>query len=237
MTARVAPALEPLAGGHGRRATLRSVFESITAESCPYRYNFHLHSVFSDGCLTADAIISQAIQHGLEGLTITDHHSVDGYFAARRWLDHRHQDGWGHGPSLSLWTGVEITAELLGTAVHILGYDFDPNGVAIAPYLTGQEVEGDELRSAGAVIQAIHRSGGIAVLAHPMRYRLAAELLVDAAAALGIDGLEAFYAYKNPEPWAASPEQTARSLQLAEQFDLLTTCGTDSHGPSILRRL
>lgn len=236
MTARVAPALEPLAGGHGRRATLRSVFESITAESCPYRYNFHLHSVFSDGCLTADAIISQALQYGLEGLTITDHHSVDGYFAARRWLERRRREGWDGGDGFSIWTGVEITAELLGTTVHILGYDFEPDVPAIAPYLTGQEVEG-ELRSAAAVIRAIHRSGGLAVLAHPMRYRLGAELLVDAAAALGIDGLEAFYAYKNPEPWAASPAQTERSLRLAAQFNLLTTCGTDSHGPNILRRL
>jgi predicted metal-dependent phosphoesterase TrpH len=77
----------------------------------------------------------------------------------------------------------------------------------------------------------------LAVLAHPFRYWLPAEVLVPAAAALGIDGLEVYYAYKNPEPWSPSPEETAIGEELAQTYGLLKTCGTDSHGSSILRRI
>jgi hypothetical protein len=54
---------------------------------------------------------------------------------------------------------------------------------------------------------------------------------------LGVDGLEVYYAYKNPEIWIPSPEVTEKAEELAEAYGLLKTCGTDSHGPSILRRI
>ena len=67
-------------------ATLRSVFESLTAESCPRDYNFHIHTVHSDGRLRPEQVLEQAIELGLKGLAITDHHSTGGYQVAQRWL-------------------------------------------------------------------------------------------------------------------------------------------------------
>jgi predicted metal-dependent phosphoesterase TrpH len=90
---------------------------------------------------------------------------------------------------------------------------------------------------AAAVIAAIQAAGGIAVLAHPARYRLSASGLVPIAAALGIDGVETYYAYANPEDWVPCPRHTPTVEQLAQDYGLLTTCGTDTHGPSLLRRL
>ena len=234
MTARVASVRQSSIAGHRSRAMLQCVFESIDAQSCPYRYNFHLHSVYSDGCLTPESIVAQATQYGLEGLALTDHHSIDGYFAVRRALDRA--TGGDRAQPFLLWTGVEVTVDLADTRVHVLGYGFDPDSPALTPYLQGTEPDGDD-RDAGRAIAAIQAAGGLAVLAHPMRYRESVDVLIPQAAELGIDGVEAFYTYKNPEPWITSPKQTAHVLDLARQFNLLTTCGTDSHGPSILRKM
>ncbi|MFM7612651.1 MAG: PHP domain-containing protein, partial [Synechococcales cyanobacterium] len=64
---------------------LNQVFKAIDGGSCPYSYNFHLHTTSSDGQLLADELIEQAFELGLKGLAITDHHSLEGY---RRGLAH-----------------------------------------------------------------------------------------------------------------------------------------------------
>ncbi|MBU6187541.1 MAG: PHP domain-containing protein [Synechococcales bacterium] len=212
---------------------LNQVFKAIDGGSCPYSYNFHLHTTSSDGQLLADELIEQAFELGLKGLAITDHHSLNGYYIAHEWLAH-------HPTPLSnlpqLWTGIEISADLLDNEVHILGFAFDPHHPSLIPYLTSMTAVGNDY-TATAVIDAIHQAGGVAVLAHPCRYRKSADQLVAAASLLGIDGLETYYAYDNPKPWRASPHQTVQVKALAQQYNLFTTCGTDTHGKSILYRI
>jgi len=220
-------------------ATLRSVFEKTTEESCPRSFNFHIHTVCSDGRLQPEQVIEQAIAIGLQGLAITDHHSVSGYRKAQQWLENWLWSSFNKCRSdqaPTLWTGMEINADLLGTEVHILAYAFDPEHTALRPYQQGGAVVGDAYR-AERVIAAIHAAGGLAVLAHPARYRLAATALIPEAARLGVDGVEAYYAYTNPSPWQPSARQTQEVLQLSMAHRLLNTCGTDTHGLSLLQRL
>ncbi|WP_404784239.1 PHP domain-containing protein [Altericista sp. CCNU0014] len=223
-------------GLQGSITSLKSVFQSITPESCPSIYNFHLHTVYSDGQMRPEALVQQAVSYGLKGLAITDHHTVAGYQAARRWLDRWSLQSAGEHLEPYLWSGVEITAQLLGTEVHILGYGFDLEHSAIKPYLYGQSPVG-EASKAVQVIQALQEAGGLAVLAHPARYKLGPADLIPAAVRLGIDGVEAYYCYGNIDPWQSSPDQTQRILELSQAYGLLTSCGTDSHGLSILKRI
>ncbi|MBW4519607.1 MAG: PHP domain-containing protein [Scytolyngbya sp. HA4215-MV1] len=217
--------------------TLRQVFEAIDEKSCPYQFNFHMHTVHSDGQLQPESLMEQAIAIGLQGLAITDHHQVSGYLAAQQWLDTWKRDHCQAEQSAPhLWTGVEITAQLLYTEVHILGYGFDPAHAAIAPYLQGCAPHGKAAQAEG-VITSLHQAGGFAVLAHPVRYRRSAEDLITTAATLGIDGIEAYYAYNNPNPWQPSFQETEQVKQLGQQFNLLTTCGTDTHGRNLLMRI
>jgi hypothetical protein len=209
---------------------LRQVFSEITADSCPRRFNFHMHTVFSDGRLTPEEIMNQAVQIGLQGMAITDHHSVDGYYRAIEWLS---------GQQIQvpyLWTGIEITAYLSPVDVHILGYGFDPVHPSLAPYLTGREPRGVDAR-AERVIDALHTAGAIVVLAHPARYRRPPSELIPHAVELGIDGVETYYAYNNPNPWIPSFEQTETVKRLGNRYNLLHTCGTDTHGLDLLQRL
>lgn len=212
---------------------LKSVWETIDAASCPRSYNFHLHTIASDGNLTPIDLIQQAIAIGLKGLAITDHHSVAGFQAAESYLT-----------SISLerknlpqlWTGTEITSQLLAVEVHILGYGFDPEHPAINSYLQGDRPRG-KTAQAKRVIESIHQAGGLAVLAHPERYRSSASKLIPAAAELNIDGVETYYAYNNPPTWQPSPGKTELVQALAAKHHLYSTCGTDTHGLNILQRL
>ncbi|MGF1536871.1 MAG: PHP domain-containing protein [Elainellaceae cyanobacterium] len=210
---------------------LRQVFSATGPESCPQHYNFHMHTVFSDGRMQPEQLAEQAVRNGLSGFAITDHHSTGGFRRAYQWLKENPSDAAPH-----LWSGVEVNAGMLNCEVHILCYAFDPDHSAMQPYTAGQSVTGDRY-AAGAVIQAVHDAGGLTVLAHPSRYRQSVVDLVPEAARLGIDGIETYYAYDNPAPWRPSPKQTAIAYELGERHGLFHTCGTDTHGLSLLQRL
>ncbi len=212
---------------------LRNIFASVDAVSCPHRLNFHLHTIYSDGKMQPEDLIQQAISLRLSDLAITDHHAIAGYYVAKKYLDRQSSNP----DSLpTLWSGIEVNASLIFTEVHILGYGFDPQHAAMQPYLQGKTTAGLDYQAI-SVIKAMHLAGGLAVLAHPARYRRSPEDLIPAAAALGIDGVETYYGYDNSDPWKPSPRQTEEIRHLAEVHGLMHTCGTDSHGFKISKRL
>ncbi|MEO0986696.1 MAG: PHP domain-containing protein [Cyanobacteria bacterium J06639_14] len=221
---------------------LRSIFETVDEFSCPGVYNFHMHTHNSDGQLSSKILVEQAIQLGLREFAITDHHTVRGYWNAKRYLEDwqwRHPAPIGQRRRVCLprlWTGVEITSILLGVEVHILGYAFNPDHKAIQPYLQKSSPKG-KTQLAENVIRAIQTAGGIAVLAHPCRYRRSPEELIPQAVDYGLDGIEAYYAYDNPKAWRPCPKRTPSMSCLAEEFGILRTCGTDTHGKDLTRRI
>lgn len=78
----------------------------------------------------------------------------------------------------------------------------------------------------GAVLQFILGAGGIPVMAHPYQTNLEGEELRRLVADLreqGLEGIEVHYSYH-------TPEQSAFYRELAEEFDLVQTGGTDFHG-------
>ena len=81
--------------------------------------------------------------------------------------------------------------------------------------------------SPAEAIALVHEAGGLCFLAHPGLFKLAAhethESRVRALAALGLDGIEAYYS-------SYSPADEARFLRLAEKYQLLVTGGSDFHG-------
>ena len=215
--------------------TLRRVWETIHSNSCPYLYNFHMHTNASDGQLLPSQLVDQAINIGLKGIAITDHHSLAGYEQAQSYRN-RLQTINPNQELFNLWTGIEITSILQGVEVHILGYAFDPAHPVLKPYIQSVSPQGQDAK-AEKVIRSIQEAGGLAILAHPFRYRRPAKELVSLAAQVGIDGIEAYYAYGNSYPWKPSPNQTQEALELAFKNGLYTTCGTDTHGLNLLKRV
>ena len=214
---------------------LQEVWQTVHSNSCPTSYNFHLHTTASDGRLTPLQVVDQALEFGLKGLAITDHHSVNGYRQAQAYLKQIKEQN-PEDDLFTLWTGTEITSNLQGVTIHILAYAFDPEHPAITPYLQSIAPINKEA-NAETVINSIHQAGGLAILAHPFRYRRPAKELIPLIAYLGIDGIEAYYSYAKTNPWKASPNQTEECLELAFKYNLYTSCGTDTHGTNILLRL
>jgi predicted metal-dependent phosphoesterase TrpH len=79
--------------------------------------DLHLHTIFSDGTLSCEELVSNAGKAGLSAISIVDHDTVDGFARAKESGD---QSG------LEVISGVELTAEHEGSEIHLLGYLFDP---------------------------------------------------------------------------------------------------------------
>ena len=74
------------------------------------RYDLHLHTSASDGIYTPNEICTLAKEHGLVGISITDHDTVDAYHELT--AEQR----------LMVIPGIEINTDYQGEEVHILGY-------------------------------------------------------------------------------------------------------------------
>ena len=97
----------------------------------------------------------------------------------------------------------------------------------------GENAKGNvpkEKVTAEEAIRLIHEAGGVAILAHPNNCKQGAPEATEAyilqLQALGLDGIEARYNLH-------SSDDTARYLDLASRHGLLTSGGSDFHGPSV----
>jgi predicted metal-dependent phosphoesterase TrpH len=205
---------------------LGRVLATVDADSCPGELNFHCHTTCSDGSLQPRQIGEQALRLGLRHLAVTDHHSCQGTGPLQRWFDG--QASLGH-PVPTLWSGIEISCLLEGCLVHVLGLGFESEHEALRPYQQGSAAVGPELRAA-EVRRRIQAAGGLAILAHPARYRLPYQRLIQAAAELGFDGAEAYYDYELLPCWRPTPLLCESIDALLTDLGLLRSCGTDTHG-------
>jgi predicted metal-dependent phosphoesterase TrpH len=97
--------------------------------------DLHLHTLHSDGTYTPEALVGAAVRHGLSVIALTDHDTVEGCAETAAAAG---RAGIGFVP------GTEITAELNGRELHILGYFVDP----------GDEALGRELARAQSIRQS-----------------------------------------------------------------------------------
>ena len=78
-------------------------------------------------------------------------------------------------------------------------------------------------------ISMINEAGGIAVLAHPFTLKLTNEELKEELkylVSIGLKGIEIYHS-------KSTEEQRAYYKELAKEFNLITTGGTDYHGPEV----
>ena len=74
--------------------------------------------------------------------------------------------------------------------------------------------------------EIIRRASGLAVVAHPGFHEDPERMIRELAGTGLLDGVECYYAEH-------SPEQTARFLGLCRELSLVTTGGSDFHGPRV----
>ncbi|RLE52906.1 MAG: hypothetical protein DRJ30_07415 [Candidatus Methanomethylicota archaeon] len=103
------------------------------------KIDLHVHTVYSDGSGTVEEVIRRALEKGLDGIAITDHNSIKGYFEAKKILKEK----------IILIPGFEVKTE----KGHILIY-----GLTEIPE---KNISYEEL------IEWVRKRRGIAILAHP----------------------------------------------------------------------
>ena len=147
------------------KATQEGLFSrivNIKKEDFFIRANLHTHSKFSDGKEDFDSLIQQAKSLGLQHFSVCDHNTVEGYKNSK------------YIKSPILIPGVEFDCFFSTSLIHILGYGIDFMSSEIDKICTKNKNETKldiirlfHSRHPKDVIEAIHKAGGIAVLAHP----------------------------------------------------------------------
>ncbi len=85
----------------------------------PRKYvDLHIHTTFSDGSYSVKEVIEAAAARGLKAISITDHDCTDAYPLASEL---------GESVGIEVIPGVELSSEIQGTDIHILGYYVDVN--------------------------------------------------------------------------------------------------------------
>ncbi len=92
--------------------------------------DLHAHTVYSDGSMAPAELVRRAVRAGIGTLAVTDHGTLAGLAEARRAAAQHH---------LRLLRGIELSALVGKTEVHLLGYDLrteDPGLVRTLEELT-----------------------------------------------------------------------------------------------------
>ena len=172
--------------------------------------DFHCHSDQSDGYFSPETLGYVLADARVRFAALADHDSLAGLERFQRTAARN---------GIPTITGLEVCATLGGREIHLLAYGVDPRSRALSGLI-------GTATPAGEAIARIHDAGGLAFLAHPLDQGL--ESLDEALAAFkgaGLDGLEAYY-----KPY---PEEVRNQLAaLADRHGLLTSAGSDFHGPS-----
>ena len=110
--------------------------------------DLHTHSTFSDGSLTPEELIQEAVRAGLSAIALTDHDTTAGVprlMAAAA------------STSVRAIAGVEISADVKSGTMHMLGYMIDPENHTLIERLKWLR-EGREVRNA-EILEKLNRLG------------------------------------------------------------------------------
>ncbi|MHB9022808.1 MAG: PHP domain-containing protein [Armatimonadota bacterium] len=85
--------------------------------------DLHLHTTYSDGTLSPEALVAEAAARGVRVIAVTDHDEVGGVAPARKAAE---------ACGVEVWSGVEINTQVGRNEVHILGYGFSVDSAVLA---------------------------------------------------------------------------------------------------------
>jgi 3',5'-nucleoside bisphosphate phosphatase len=241
--------------------------------------DLHLHTNFSDGTFTPEELVLHGKRHGLAAMALTDHDTLEGCGRMEAACETQ---------GIEFVVGTELTAELHGTELHLLGYFLDlENEKLLSEVARFQAVRQNRIRemveklnhlnvplqaesvfriancrspgrphvaralvqeglcgsldeaferflkvnrpawvpkckmSALEAITLVHQAGGVAVMAHPGLNRT--DEVIPELVAAGLDGIECFHSKH-------STSTIRHYIEMADQYQLLVTGGSDCHG-------
>ncbi len=112
--------------------------------------DLHLHTLFSDGRWTPEALLDHLVREAFDLAAITDHDRTDTLTSIQRLALEKH---------LPVLVGVEMTTTWRGEMVDLLCYGFDPNQNALADL--AQDVLRRQQENTREVYETLQRQGCI----------------------------------------------------------------------------
>ena len=249
-------------------------------------FDFHCHSLCSDGALSPQALIELAAERGLQQLAITDHDTTAAY---TRQLSDQATDA-----QITLVSGCELSCLWQRRSIHVVGLNIDlahpvfvqamgeqaqardrraekitavlqrmgfslelahiqriaGDGVVGRPHFAEYLVRTNQMPSMAAafkralgagkpgdikaewpaletVVGWISAAGGVAVVAHPLKYKMTLtklRSLLTTFVEVGGQGMEVITGHQESN-------QTRTLADLAQRFELAASAGSDFHRP------
>lgn len=115
--------------------------------------DLHVHTNYSDGTMTPEEVVDEAIRLGVSTISITDHDTVGGVKAAYYY---------GQGKNINIIPGVELSAYLEPSEIHILGYFIDVDNASLQKLL--QQAHEDRLKR---IYDMVEKLRGLNVVIDP----------------------------------------------------------------------
>lgn len=110
--------------------------------------DLHIHTIFSDGSSTVKEVFEAASAKGLKAISITDHDCTDAYPLSFEL---------GSELGIEVIPGVELSSEIEGTDIHVLGYYIDPNNPTLAKKLS--EMKDARYHRAQKIVENLNLQG------------------------------------------------------------------------------
>ena len=204
----------------------KELIRSFTREDyLNHRVNLHIHTSYSDGRGEFKNIVKQGAK--FKCIAISAHNTIQGY------LENEVPDYVIPAVEFDVWCGYVF--------MHLLAYGIDVNSEYLKPFLakSKRETEMDIVRifakrDIKKLIEAIHKSGGIAVIAHPACcWAISLDKFFKKLKSLGLDGAEVYYPYERHRGIIKFHTLSAVE-KAAQKHGLIMTGGTDLHGENLI---
>ena len=90
--------------------------------------DLHLHTQASDGTLSPTELVNLCAERGLKTIAISDHDSTEGLAEAYTAIQNF--------PDIEIIPAIELSADVPGSEIHVLGYFIDTSDAAFQQTLT-----------------------------------------------------------------------------------------------------
>lgn len=110
--------------------------------------DLHIHTHYSDGTMSPQEVVADALHCGIQCIAITDHDTVDGISPAIEAA---------RGHDLEVLPGIELSSEINGKDVHMLGYLFNRQDASLVEQIKKmQDVRAERMKK---MIQKLEELG------------------------------------------------------------------------------
>lgn len=118
------------------------------------KIDLHIHTTYSDGTFSPEAVVDTAVECGLNVIALTDHDNILSHKVANDYVKKNNID-------IEIIPGVEINTIYKGYEVHILGYFMDTENSDFQTLMKNQQEA--RVNQTNEIIELLNKKAGIRI--------------------------------------------------------------------------